>query len=356
MPDMNENITRLIDRYRRMRNRKMLAGTHKGCYAFIGVGGHALNNLYPVAMHLGIRLKYICCRSADKLPLIRRRFGDVRATTSISDIIGDAEVDGVFVSASPSAHFDIAKEVLSGGKSLFIEKPPCRSADELGQLVEAAKQGNAKAVMAGLQKRYSPITRLLSKNIGSDEGITYNMKYLTGPYPEGDVLTELFIHPLDYVCFIFGEAEISGINACRRTDGGITLQLLLRHDGAAGIAELSTAYTWTDAAESLTVNTHKGCFTMNNMETLTFRPNRGTLLGIPLEKVFNKDRQLTTLFGRNNFVPALPDNQLYSQGFYNEIKAFADAVERGRRQTPYQIETLGATFRLIDDLKRRLRQ
>lgn len=337
-----------------MMNRRLLTSNYNGCYAFIGVGSHAIYNLYPVVRHLNIHLKYICCKSPDKLPLIRRRFDNVCATASVSDIVNDEEVSGVLVSASPSAHFAIASEVLSHGKSLFIEKPPCRTESELARLVAAAEAGNVKVAMAGMQKRYSPVTSLLRKNIGRESGVTYNIRYLTGLYPDGDVLNELFIHPLDYVCHLFGEAEISGFSATGCSGGGITLMLILRHERASGVAELSTAYTWTDATESLTVNTRRGCFTMNRMEELTFMPRRSPLFGVPPEKVFKSDRQLTTLYGRNNFNPTLPDNQLYSQGFYNEIKAFADAVESGRQQKPYQLATMSNTFRLIEAIRKRL--
>ena len=63
----------LIQRWRSQRNRKMLQSPYSADYAFIGVGSHALQNLYPILQYLGIRLKYICCHSPDKLPSIERR-------------------------------------------------------------------------------------------------------------------------------------------------------------------------------------------------------------------------------------------------------------------------------------------
>lgn len=38
--------------------------------------------------------------------------------------------------------------------------------------------------------------------------MSYNLKYLTGSYPEGDAMLDLFVHPLDYVTFLFGKAEV----------------------------------------------------------------------------------------------------------------------------------------------------
>ena len=52
-------------------------------------------------------------------------------TTSIKDILNDETVAGVFVSATPASHFEIASEVIKSGKSLFIEKPPCMCLKEL---------------------------------------------------------------------------------------------------------------------------------------------------------------------------------------------------------------------------------
>ena len=68
--------------------------------------------------------------------LIERKFPYVKATTSLDDILTDETVKGVFVSASPAAHFSIALRVLESGKSLFIEKPPCQSLQELDALID----------------------------------------------------------------------------------------------------------------------------------------------------------------------------------------------------------------------------
>ena len=37
--------------------------------------------------------------------------------------------------------------------------------------------------------------------------MSYNLKYLTETYPEDDVMLDLFVHPLDYVTFLFGKEE-----------------------------------------------------------------------------------------------------------------------------------------------------
>ena len=85
----------------------------------------------------------------------------------------------------------------------------------------------------------------------------YHYCYLTGLYPEGDAMTDLFIHPIDYVLFLFGKAEIVSANMVKASDGGNTLLLTLQHKSVLGMLELSTAYSWNDARETLNINTNK---------------------------------------------------------------------------------------------------
>ena len=105
----------LINRYKRLRTEQYLAQTYQCDYAFVGMGQHSLTNLYPVLHYLGVPLKYICVTSESKAMLIEKKY-IIKATTSLDVIMNDDEVKGVFLSASPSAHFSLASQVLKSGK------------------------------------------------------------------------------------------------------------------------------------------------------------------------------------------------------------------------------------------------
>ena len=212
-------IDRSIQRWRSQRNRKMLQSPYSALYAFVGIGSHALQNLYPVLQYLGIRLKYICCKSSDKLVMIERRFG-VTATTSLDTILNDSEVEGVFLCTSPQSHYDICTRVIEADKYLFVEKPPCQTLDQLELLTAADKK---QIVMVGMQKRYSPLIRALKKQLVKKEPINYTMSYHTGAYPEGNPFTDLFIHPVDLVQYLFGNAELKSVQQIDR-NGTTTIQ------------------------------------------------------------------------------------------------------------------------------------
>ena len=342
---MKNLIDKSIQRWRSQRNRKILQSPYSALYAFVGIGSHALQNLYPVLQYLGIRLKYICCKSPDKLALIERRFG-VTATTSLDTVLNDSEVEGIFVCTSPQSHYDICTHVIESGKYLFVEKPPCQTLDQLERLTAADKK---QLVMVGMQKRYSPLTQTLKKRLAKNEPINYTMSYHTGAYPEGNPFTDLFIHPLDLVLYLFGNAELKSVQQIDR-NGTTTIQGLLSHGTAKGFIELSTAYSWTNPKEMLHVNTQAGEYRLEQMERLCFYPHPKRIAGIPLEKLGLFTNAEQTLIERNNFNPLAANNQLYTQGFLSEIRAFADMVElSGENRSP--LSSMDTTYKLLSSLK-----
>lgn len=320
-------LDNIIDRYRRIRSMRELQYTYTQQYALVGFGNHCANNLLPVIQYLQLPLKYICCTSEKKAELISQKYKGVKGTTSLQDILLDDTISGVFVAANPHSHFQIATEVIKAGKSLFIEKPPCEDKRELKALTDTVKLYGSQHIVVGLQRRFAPATQILKKRLKGDSKRHYHYRYLTGLYPEGDTLLDLFIHPLDYVIFLFGDAKIKSLDVIRSRDGAQTLFLILEHQDIVGMLELSTDYSWQEAQEQLNISTDKGLYVLNKMEQLDFTPRRSTVLGIPLEKVFPNNVTTICLYGRNNFVPTIGNNQIVSQGFFSEIKTFANMVE-----------------------------
>ena len=341
-------IQALINRYKRMRTERFLRQTYQYQYAFVGMGQHSLTNLYPVLHYLGVPLKYICVTSERKARLIERKFPGVKATTSLDDILADDAVKGVLVSTSPAAHFSIASQILKSGKSLFIEKPPCQTLRELDALIDQQRLYGSPVTLVGLQKRYAPAMQILRKRLDKEHLISYDLHFLTGNYPEGNALLDLYIHPLDFVCHLFGKPEIL---VCQRVASASYI-LMLRHPHIVGTLELSTSYTWTSAGESLKVCTSKGIYRLSQMELLTFEPKHSSILGIPYEKVHKHNKNIEYLYARNNFTPIFPNNQIYSQGYYSEIQSFITSIEHGHSSILTDIASIKPTYEVLTRIKR----
>lgn len=340
-------IRQLIARYKRARTDRYLRSVWHNQYAFIGMGQHSLANLYSVIHHLGVPLKYVCVTSEHKARLIEQKFAGIKATTSLDEVLNDASVSGIFVSASPTAHFSIASRVLKCGKSLFIEKPPCQSLDELHRLIDLQRQYCSPVAMVGLQRRYAPAVQVLKQRLGKQRPVNYDLHYLTGAYPEGDALIDLFIHPLDLACCLFGKPEII---ACRQV-GAASYLLMLQHPQAVGTLELSTAHSWATAAQTLKVCTTRAVYRLSPSEELTCEPIPMHICGVPIDKIRSRNSRLAHLCKPNLFLPVLTNNPIYRQGYFGEINTFLNAVEGCNKHTPTDFEAITDTYQLIEELR-----
>jgi virulence factor len=292
-------------------------------YAFVGFGIHSMTSLYPILRHYNIRLKYICTKSADWKQQLSPLFPGCSFTHDLNDIISDASVAGVFVCAAPEAHYDILTQLLKAGKSIFAEKPPCRTITELHQLQNINPDAICKI---GLQRRHWPANKPILKKCKN--ATSYLYQFQTGPYPQGDPFTELFIHPLDYARFLFGDPRLQSFSK-NQDDKGITLQLHLTHPGGcSGLLHLSTHYTWNPPLECLTVNTGNEILTLQYPTSVTGQQMPARIMNIPAERLLG--RSLTTkeyFSGTPTLVPALETNTLFTQGFLSEIEDFVTRVE-----------------------------
>lgn len=343
-----------IERYKQYRNFQNLKTSYRCGYAFIGIGSHSTQNLYPVINYLHIPLSYICCRDKRKIPLIENNFKGVKATTNLEEILSDHNIKGIFVSTAGKAHFDIAKSVLASGKSLFIEKPPCQNLKELEELSRIEQMNKNIVSLVGMQKRYAPCIQSLCKQLKQSSLISYRYVYATGLYPEGNPLLDLFIHPLDLVCHIFGKPKVKAVESAKPNGRGVTILIMLEHDNTCGIIELSTNYSWQKPIEDLSINTVKGTFNLTNMENLKFKPHGTSINRIPIDKVFLTANTEKTLWYRNAFTPTIENNQIFTQGYYSEIKTFAKLVETHKGDNISPLSSLTGTYNLIAEISRHI--
>jgi virulence factor len=292
-------------------------------YAFVGFGVHSMTSLYPILRHYNIRLKYICTRSTDWKEQLFPLFPGCSFTHDLNGIITDPAVAGVFVCAAPEAHYDILTALLTAGKPVFVEKPPCES---LSELEELQKVDPAAICKIGLQRRHWPGNRAILKKCKIANNYMY--RFQTGPLPKGDPFTQLFIHPLDYARFLFGEPQLRSFSR-QQDDNGITLQVHLLHPrGCSGLLHLSTHYTWNPPLESLTVNLPDESLSIGYPTSVIGKIMPGRVMNIPTERLMN--RPVTTKeywSGTPTLTPALETNTLYTQGFLAEIEDFVSLVE-----------------------------
>jgi virulence factor len=86
-------------------------------------------------------------------------------------------------------------------------------------------------------------------------------------------------------------------------------------------------------------------------EELTFEPKPSIILGIPIEKVHKYNMIIERLYACNNLIPVLPNNQIYSQGYFNELQAFVDAVEGNHNYSITDLDSAKTVYETVEELR-----
>ena len=75
-----------------------------------------------------------------------------------------------------------------------------------------------------------------------------------------------------------------------------------------------------------------------------FVPKPSSIFGLPTDKMIRHHALEEHLYQRNNAVPIPANNQIYSQGFFNEIEAFVSAIEHSHSDVLTSLPSLRMTY------------
>ncbi len=337
----------LAERYKTITKRKYFnkAQSIKHRYAFVGTGNHATTQLYPVLQHLGGPLKYILSGNLKNSESMCAIFKNCIPAADLATILNDDEVKGVFVCTTPKEHFGIAQQLLENKKHVFVEKPPCQQLNELEML--AAKRGNS-IFQVNLQQRYSPAITSIKKI--TPQARFYRVEYLTGLYDTTNVLTELFIHPLDMALHLFGKIK-DWTGKKISTASGVTYLLQMTHENnIVGELKLSTAYNWQGAKETIEVHTDSSFYTCHFPFELRKTHLPKPIFGMPMEKILHSPIREEILLNGHTISTSLPNHTSYLYGFYQSIEHFVDGVESNKKYNDF--EGLKQLYELIEELRK----
>jgi virulence factor len=289
------------------------------------------------------------------MDLINQNYPSLTGTNNFEVALNDDEINGIFICATPADHYELTQKALLAHKNVFVEKPVCTSLNELRTLI-ATERASSRFCLVGMQKRYSTCTTLLKQRLKKEKTISYNYRFLVGPYPEGDIFWDVFIHPVDYVLYLFGKAEVLSVTATKQDKGKLSLLLHFKHkDQVIGNVEVSTNYFWSEASEELQVNTETGLYKMADHQILSYMPKPSTVLSIPLEKVFDFVPEKQYLFNSRTFLPVFQNNQLVSQGYFEEIHSFVEQCENKRPNNCSSLNSLLETYQVMELIRNKSR-
>ena len=127
--------------------------------ALVGAGGFAKGMHLPNMESLPDRfhLHAVMSRTGHNAQATAKQFGAEYATTDISQIIGDPEVDVLLIATRHNLHAAMVLEGLRAGKHVIVEKPLALTQKEVDD-IQAFYQQNptGPVLMTGFNRRFSP--------------------------------------------------------------------------------------------------------------------------------------------------------------------------------------------------------
>jgi predicted dehydrogenase/threonine dehydrogenase-like Zn-dependent dehydrogenase len=155
--------------------------------ALIGAGNHAHTILAPALANTLAGLVWVADRCPAAASHLAQKHRFERATTDYRALLGDPEIEAVFVATSHESHAQLVCEALSAGKHVFVEKPLCLLETQLEEIVRVYRRVTqsdtaARLLMVGFNRRFSPHTRRIRELLADRlEPLCMNVTVNAGP-------------------------------------------------------------------------------------------------------------------------------------------------------------------------------
>lgn len=175
--------------------------------AVVGAGYWG-KNLIRNFFELGA-LKAICDTQQNLVKSYQSQYPTVSFTNSFSKLLSDSSIKGIVIATPAEIHFNLAKQALSAGKDVLVEKPLVLRLEDGEKLAELAEK-RGKILMVGHVLRYHPAVNKLKELINQDElgkiQYIYSNRLNIGRIRnEGNILWSFAPHDISTILFLLDE-------------------------------------------------------------------------------------------------------------------------------------------------------
>jgi polar amino acid transport system substrate-binding protein len=318
-----------------LRASERTASGRRAVLGFIGAGNFTQSTLLPPIMKLAARMRGLATGKPVNAKNTGKKYHFEFCATDASEIIRDKEVNLVFVTSRHDSHARYVTEALRAGKSVFVEKPPALSHEELDAILsaydEAERAGAAPLLMVGYNRRFSEPVRVIQKLFaGRTEPLAMHYRVHAGfmpatqwmQYPDqGGRFIGEGGHFVDVMQFLCGAAPTS-VYAVAPTD-------------------IARRYNHDNVLVSIT-------FADGSVGTIHYLANGANAVEKEYLEVFGDSKtarmwnfkKLECAVGRKKSITSFSGGK----GHAEEMKALLDGFESGTG-SPISIESLAATSR-----------
>lgn len=198
--------------------------------AIMGAGTIAVKMALTIKEVSDVEAYAIAARNLERAEKFAEEYGFTRAYGSYEEMLGDEEVDLVYVAVPHTLHYECAKMCLEAGKNVLCEKPFCVNIEQTKELIQIAEDRQL-LITEAIWTRYMPSRKMIddilsSGRIGEITSLTANLGYelsqvkrIWDPKLAGGALMDVGIYLIHFARMIFGEREAQITSTALFKDG-----------------------------------------------------------------------------------------------------------------------------------------
>jgi len=150
---------------------------------FVGAGNYATSMLLPHLAKLpAADLAHVATTKSLSAVNAQQKFGFTTASTDADSVFEDDSLDAIFVVTRHASHAKLVIRALETGKAVFVEKPLALTREETDAIEEAVVRTGNDRLMAGFNRRFSPLLTAMRKAYGSGTAMS-STRYLVNAGP-----------------------------------------------------------------------------------------------------------------------------------------------------------------------------
>lgn len=149
--------------------RRSTANAERASFALMGAGNYARTQASYHLLHGGLRCQWVVDRDPVCAEVTRAALDANKAATEPSGALADPKASLLVITTFHDTHARLAVEGLNAGKTVFVEKPPAISRDQLFDLFSACKQAPSRW-RVGYNRRYARFTHAAKAALDHEDG------------------------------------------------------------------------------------------------------------------------------------------------------------------------------------------
>ena len=303
---------------------------------FIGCGKHAFQSILPSFQYAPVELVAVCDLREDRARFCARQFGALRWYTDYAAMLGEEELDAVFVvlnhdETGRPQYAPVAIDVLRASRHVWIEKPPASTLEEIKQMQEARDTAQ-RFVQVGFKKPFYPAIQHAKKLMNQPEfgaptsayvHYAVNLPPVAGRPHSREMMRFLQIgcHPLSILQFLLGSPET--LYFADETRQGSSLGVFTFTDGSIGCLHQAAGKGEYAPWDRVEVNGEGASIVVENGIDLTYYPPGETRSG---DSFVSDDAAAPRRWLPDFSHGRLANKGLFLLGYAPEIIAFAQSV------------------------------